>query len=48
LEGNQYVELKNVKPPYNAAKIQAWDWAGTEIQKSRKGRKSEPIQFKRE
>jgi len=33
LEGNQYVELKNVKPPYDAAKIQAWDWTGTDIQK---------------
>jgi len=37
LEGNQYVELKNVKPPYNAAKIQAWDWAGTDIQKESQG-----------
>lgn len=37
LEGNQYVELKNVKPPYNAAKIQAWDWTGTDIQKESQG-----------
>ncbi len=33
LEGNQYVELKNVQPPYNAARIQAWDWAGIDIEK---------------
>jgi len=37
LEGNQYVELKNVKPPYNAAKIQAWNWTGTNIQKESQG-----------
>jgi superfamily II DNA or RNA helicase len=37
LEGNQYVELKNMKPPYDAAKIQAWDWTGTDIQKESQG-----------
>jgi hypothetical protein len=37
LEGNQYVELKNVKPPYNAAKIQAWGWTGINIQKESQG-----------
>jgi superfamily II DNA or RNA helicase len=37
LEGNQYVELKNVKPPYNAAKIQSWDWTGIDIQKESQG-----------
>jgi superfamily II DNA or RNA helicase len=37
LEGNQYVELKNVKPPYNAAKIQAWDWTGINIKKESQG-----------
>lgn len=37
LEGNQYVELKNVQPPCNAAKIEAWDWAGTDIKKESQG-----------
>lgn len=37
LEGNQYVELRNVKPPFNAAKIQAWDWTGTDIKKESQG-----------
>ena len=42
LEGNQYVELKNVKPPYNAAKIQAWDWAEQNIQKESQGTENVP------
>jgi hypothetical protein len=48
LEGNQYVELKNVKPPYNAAKIQAWDWMGTDIQKESQGteKRADSVQAK--
>jgi superfamily II DNA or RNA helicase len=37
LEGNQYVESKNVPPPFDASKIQAWDWTGTNIRKESQG-----------
>jgi hypothetical protein len=48
LEGNQYVELKNVKPPYSAAKIHAWDWAGTNIRKESQGteKRADSVQAK--
>jgi hypothetical protein len=48
LEGNQYVELKNVKPPYNAAKIHAWDWTGTDIRKESQGteKRADSVQAK--
>ncbi|OGP59816.1 MAG: hypothetical protein A2162_01495 [Deltaproteobacteria bacterium RBG_13_52_11b] len=42
LEGNQYVELKTAYPPYDAAKIQAWDWTGVDIQKESQGERKEP------
>ncbi len=42
LEGNQYVELKSAHPPYDTAKIQAWDWAGVDIQKESQGERKEP------
>lgn len=37
LEGNQYVELKSAHPPYDATKIQAWDWTGIDIRKESQG-----------
>jgi len=37
LEGNQYVELKAVQPPYDAARIQAWDWSNINIRKESQG-----------
>ena len=33
LEGNQYVELKGTYPPYDRAKIDAWDWTGIDLRK---------------
>jgi hypothetical protein len=42
LEGNQYVELKSAHPPYDAAKIQAWDWASIDIRKESQGERKEP------
>lgn len=41
LEGNQYVELKNVYPPYDTTKIQAWDWTGVDIRKESQGERKE-------
>jgi superfamily II DNA or RNA helicase len=37
LEGNQYVELKGARPPYDMAKIQGWDWSGVNIRKESQG-----------
>jgi len=37
LEGNQHVELKASHPPYDPAKITAWDWTGTDIKKESQG-----------
>lgn len=37
LDGNQYVELKHPHPPYDAKKIQAWDWTGVDIRKESQG-----------
>lgn len=37
LEGNQYVELKGNRPPYDPAKIQAWDWSGVDLRKESQG-----------
>jgi superfamily II DNA or RNA helicase len=42
LEGNQYVELKIEYLPYEAAKIQAWDWTGVDIRKESQGERKEP------
>jgi hypothetical protein len=41
LEGNQYVELKSIYPPYDAAKIQAWDWTDVDIRKESQGERKE-------
>jgi Helicase conserved C-terminal domain len=37
LEGNQYVELRNLPPAYDPAKIQAWDWTDTDLRKESQG-----------
>lgn len=42
LEGNQYVELKATYPPYDAAKIQVWDWTGVDIRKESQGKDKVP------
>jgi hypothetical protein len=36
------VELKTTYPPYDAAKIQAWDWNGVDIRKESQGERKEP------
>jgi len=37
LEGNQYVELKTTYPPYDRARIEAWDWTGIDLRKESQG-----------
>lgn len=37
LEGNQYVELRSVRPPYDATKIEAWNWTGVNLRKESQG-----------
>lgn len=37
LEGNEYTELRNVQPPYDARRIQVWDWNGINIMKESQG-----------
>ena len=46
LEGNQYVELKSTYPPYDATKIQDWDWTGIDIRKESQseGKHSDSVQ----
>jgi hypothetical protein len=41
LEGNQYIELKSTHPPYDTAKIQAWDWSSVDIRKESQGERKE-------
>jgi hypothetical protein len=38
LEGNDYVELKGERPPYEASKIVAWNWRGVDIRKESQGK----------
>ena len=42
LDGNQYVEMKKNVPPYDAAKIEAWDWTGVDIRKESQGTAKDP------
>ena len=42
LEGNDFIPLKTTHPPYDAAKILAWDWAGVDIKKESQGQQKEP------
>lgn len=37
LEGNQHVELKVTAPPFDRAKIVAWDWHGVDLRKESQG-----------
>lgn len=37
LEGCNLTELKQTNPPYDPAKIQVWDWTGTDIRKESQG-----------
>ncbi len=37
LEGNEYTELRNVQPPYDARSIQVWDWSGINIMEESQG-----------
>ena len=41
LEGNDFIPLKTTHPPYDAAKILAWDWAGINIRKESQGEQKE-------
>lgn len=37
LDGNEYTPLKSELPPYEASRIQAWDWTGVDIRKESQG-----------
>jgi superfamily II DNA or RNA helicase len=37
LEGNQYVELKEERAPYDSAKIETWDWTDTVLTNESQG-----------
>ena len=37
LDGNQYVELTKSVSPYDAVKIEVWDWTGVDIRKESQG-----------
>jgi len=41
LEGNQYVELKDEHPPFDANKITTWNWGGINIRKESQGTQKE-------
>jgi hypothetical protein len=41
LEGNHYVELKNLSPAYDPSLIQAWNWTGIDIRKESQGAQKE-------
>jgi superfamily II DNA or RNA helicase len=41
LEGNDFIPLKSAHPPYETAKIQAWDWSGIDIRKESQGPEKE-------
>ena len=41
LEGNDYTELKEIITPYEASRIEAWDWNGTNIRKESQGKQKE-------
>jgi hypothetical protein len=37
LEGNEYVALRNDARPYDASKIETWDWTGTDLRRESQG-----------
>jgi hypothetical protein len=41
LEGNDFILLKTTHPPYDAATMVAWDWAGINIRKESQGEQKE-------
>jgi len=41
LEGNDFIPLKVAHPPYDAAKILAWDWTDVNIRKESQGEQKE-------
>lgn len=43
LEGNEYIALRTDAPPYDAAKILAWDWTGTNIERESQGAARDPL-----
>jgi len=43
LEGNQYAELRNTYPHYDAAKIHVWDWTGINIRKESQGPEKDQV-----
>ena len=47
LEGNEHVELKVKRPPYDPAKIQAWEWAGVDIRKESQGKEKDATSIQR-
>jgi hypothetical protein len=42
LEGNQWVPLREPKPPFDKSKIIAWDWSGTDIRSESQGKARVP------
>ena len=42
LDGNEYTPLKSDLPPYDAARIEAWDWAGINLRKESRGDTKDP------
>jgi hypothetical protein len=42
LEGNDFIPLKNVRLPYDIAKIMDWDWTGINLRKESQGEQKEP------
>ena len=48
LAGNDYIELKGTRPPYDASKITAWDWAGVTFGRSLREMTTQPTASKRE
>jgi len=42
LEGNDFIPLKSAQPPYDAARILAWDWVGVDIRKESQGGQKDP------
>lgn len=42
LDGNEYTPLKSDLPPYDPARIEAWDWTGINLRKESRGDTREP------
>jgi superfamily II DNA or RNA helicase len=48
LEGNQYIELRAIHPPFDRTRITVWDWSGIDIRKESQGeeRRADTVQAK--